>query len=345
MATQASPGVLGRTFVGPAFDYALIGGLLGTLIGFVAYARGFRFDTEKLWLVVLTTSYAHFAASTVRLYSRAESVRRWPFLTLGVPVVTLAITTLLLFADRPTGRKLEGVYLVWSAYHYAAQAFGLAIMYAYRSGCELAPAERRLLRAACLAPFVYGLLAPGSGFSVLAPAWITDHPGVIAARSIGRTALLPFMLGAPLWLAARMRRGGRRTLPLISLSILYTNALWWTFFLIRDAFAWAALSHAIQYIAIVTLFHVKDATATEGNRHGRLYHVITFYAACVALGYALFELLPAAYGAIWIRLDSPVTVRRIALIINIHHFLVDGYIWKLRGDRNLAHVIEQPAAA
>jgi hypothetical protein len=32
-------------------------------------------------------------------------------------------------------------------------------------------------------------------------------------------------------------------------------------------------------------------------------------------------------------------------MINIHHFLVDGYIWKLKNDKNLAHVVERPLAA
>lgn len=331
-------------FVGPAFDYLLIGGVFGTIFGFGCYGLGYRFDNERLWLVVLAVSWAHFAASTVRLYSRAESTRRWPFLTLGVPVITLAITTLLLFGDRQTGKRLEGVYLVWSTYHYAAQAFGLAVMYAYRSGVQLAPNERSLLKLACLLPFVYGLLAPASGLTVLAPDAFNQHATVIAARALGRAVLLPIMLASPIALSLWIRRRSGRALPLISLSIMYTNALWWTFFLLNDAFAWAALSHGIQYIAIVTLFHVKDATATEGNQHGRLYHALTFYAACAALGYALFKLWPMAYAAVSIRFDTPVVDRRIALIINIHHFLVDGYIWKLRGDKNLTHVVDQPLA-
>jgi hypothetical protein len=33
-----------------------------------------------------------------------------------------------------------------------------------------------------------------------------------------------------------------------------------------------------------------------------------------------------------------------AAVVNIHHFLVDGYIWRLRGDRNYATVSEASAA-
>jgi hypothetical protein len=330
---------LGKPFVNGVVDYAFIGGVFGITLGVVAYASGFRFDTERFWLVVLLSSYAHFAASTVRLYSRAGAVARWPFVTMGVPVVTVAVTSGLLFAGPDTWRRIEGFYLTWSAYHYAAQTFGLAIMYAYRSGCDLDAAERRLVRAVCLLPFVYGILGPRSGLSLLLPDAI--HAAVVADA---RRVLLPLLLLAPALAFLYVRRARGRVLPLISLVLMAGNAIFWTFFLDRDAFAWAAFAHAIQYIVIVTVFHVKDATSAPGNTHGRLYHAVGFYGMCVLLAYALFELWPQVYGAIWDDLDRPSTGRRIAWIINLHHFFVDGYIWKLRNDKNLAVVVEAPAA-
>ena len=38
-----------------------------------------------------------------------------------------------LFPER-LGTQLHSLYLTWSPYHYAAQAYGLAVMYCYRSG-------------------------------------------------------------------------------------------------------------------------------------------------------------------------------------------------------------------
>ena len=65
----------------------------------------------------------------------------------------------------------------------------------------------------------------------------------------------------------------------------------------------------------------------------------------ILVAYGLFELWPQLYGAIWIDLDRPSTGVKIAWIINIHHFFVDGYIWKLRNDKNLNVVVGTPAAA
>jgi hypothetical protein len=340
----AAPGgwlVLGKPFVSRAVDYAFVGGVFGVALGLAAYGSGFRFDAERFWLVVLLSSYAHFAASSVRLYSKPGAIARWPFVTLGLPVVTLAATSGLLLLDRTYWLRIEGFYLTWSTYHYAAQTFGLTVMYAYRSGCNLAEADRRLLRAACLLPFVYGILGPRSGLSMLVPHEL--YP--TAPLAIVRRVLYPLLMLSPALAFLRIRRAHGRTLPLISLVTMYANAIFWTFFLDRDAFAWAAIAHALQYLVIVTVFHVKDAMSAPGNAHGRLYHVIGFYGLSIMVAYALFELWPKAYGVISINLDRPSTGRRIAWIINIHHFLVDGYIWRLRDDKNLTHVVGVPAAA
>ncbi|MFO0612609.1 MAG: hypothetical protein U0414_08485 [Polyangiaceae bacterium] len=331
---------VGNPFLNAPLDYALIGGLFGIAVGVIAYASGFRFDTDRFWLVMLATSYAHFAASTVRLYSRKGAVSRWPFITLGVPVLTIAATSALLFVGDPlTWSIIQGFYLTWSTYHYAAQTFGLSVMYAYRSGCALAPRERRLVRAACLLPFVYGVLGARSGASLLVPQSFWTDATVTLVRDGARTALLPLLLLAPAIVFLYIRQSSGRVLPLISLVMMYGNAIFWTFFLDRDAFAWAALAHALQYLVIVTVFHVKDEMSDPKNTHGRTYHVVGFYGLCLILGWLLFDGWPRIYAWISLALDNSETERRIAWVINIHHFLVDGYIWKLRNDKKNLDVV------
>ena len=57
-----------------------------------------------------------------------------------------------------------------------------------------------------------------------------------------------------------------------------------------------------------------------------------------------FTLSPEIFS----KVDFAVTnilANKMAVIINIHHFLVDGAIWKLRNDKNLTHVVDRPLAA
>jgi hypothetical protein len=121
-------------------------------------------------------------------------------------------------------------------------------------------------------------------------------------------------------------------LPIISILMLVANAAWWCL-LPDQAFVWATIFHGIQYMAIVTIFHVKDQMALPGNLRGAWYHVAWFYGVCLALGYGLFSCLPWGFVAMGFGMVESVLLTVAA--INIHHFIVDAYIWRLkRGDGN-----------
>jgi hypothetical protein len=69
------------------------------------------------------------------------------------------------------GPHLQSLYLTWSPYHYAAQAYGLAVVYAYRSGCSLLPGDKRLLFWASMMPFFFAFVNDqGSGLHWILPA-------------------------------------------------------------------------------------------------------------------------------------------------------------------------------
>ncbi|HKC14142.1 MAG TPA: hypothetical protein VKI41_19105, partial [Vicinamibacteria bacterium] len=89
----------GRTFVHPLFDYLVIAGGLSLLVTAAVFWRGPGLDwggSKAMFLaaLVLVSNSAHFAASTVRLYTKPGAFRDLPFLTLGLPIVTVAALTL-----------------------------------------------------------------------------------------------------------------------------------------------------------------------------------------------------------------------------------------------------------
>jgi len=77
--------------------------------------------------------------------------------------------------------------------------------------------------------------------------------------------------------------------------------------------------------------------ALPGNARGPFFHVAAFYVGCVALGYALFQCWPrAAVAAGFGIVESTFLV---VAIVNVHHFIVDAYIWRLRRDPNYGTVM------
>ena len=255
--------MLGRSFVHPAFDTLLIGGGLSLIFALVLVASPelpARVGPLTLATLLLTCNMAHFASSTVRLYSKPGAFQTWPFLTMVLPLISVVILTLCMFQAGGLGAQLQKLYLTWSPYHYAAQAYGLAVMYSYRSGCPLGTADKRLLRVAALLPFVYVFAtAPGIGLEWRVPAELLARwPAVVEGRRVVGGVLIALALLLPVGLYARVWRTGPGAMPLLAPLVLVANGIWWFVFPPLHAFLWATIFHGIQYLAIVIIFHVRD---------------------------------------------------------------------------------------
>src|ERR1019366_2125496 len=84
----------GRSFVHPLFDYLLIGGGLSLIVTAVVLTnpgRGAIVSSAALLYFILFSSSAHFASSTVRLYTKPGTFQALPFLTVAFPLVVLVI--------------------------------------------------------------------------------------------------------------------------------------------------------------------------------------------------------------------------------------------------------------
>ncbi|MFP6654123.1 MAG: hypothetical protein VCB25_00745, partial [Myxococcota bacterium] len=133
-------------------------------------------------------------------------------------------------------------------------------------------------------------------------------------------------------------RSESRPMPLIGALMLITNGVWWFIFPPMQAFVWATIFHGIQYLAIIVIFHVKDQMLRKDNRHGILFHALSFYGASLVLGFLLFDWFPRAY--ILAGVAAGTSVMMTVAAINIHHFIVDSYIWRLKKSDNNRGIVD-----
>src|SRR4051794_15130300 len=84
--------LIGRCFLHPAIDYSLVGGAI-TIPIFIAvyfFPNLTPSDGEITLRSFLLINGSHFAASTLRLYTKPDARRDFPFLSWGFPIVCLA---------------------------------------------------------------------------------------------------------------------------------------------------------------------------------------------------------------------------------------------------------------
>ena len=261
----------GRPFVSMAFDYLVIGGGLSLVVLGLLYSGATPsvniFLKEHLWTLVLLSNSAHFAGSTVRLYTRAGSFRDLPFLTMGLPLVTLGVLLAGLALPGLVGQNLLSLYLTWSPYHYSAQAYGIAVLYCHRSGAPWDEGDKKWLRLSCFAPFLYAFLTiPGAGLAWIMPTAILADPMVGTVRGVAAAAAQVGSFAGPLVLFARHQMGGRPRLPLVSLLAVLANAIWLVM-LNYQVLVLAAITvfHGLQYLAI-SRSSVKERTKRRATR-------------------------------------------------------------------------------
>lgn len=337
-----------RPLVNGPVDYLLIGGLLSmvttAVVLLVPGGVTWTHATDLAWLTLLANS-AHFASSTVRLYAKPGARETWPWLTQLFPLAAFgALAACLALAD-VLGPHLQALYLTWSPFHYAAQAYGLAVVYGLRAGLALPPLEKRLLWWTCMLPFFATFVAGDTtGLGWLVPsAWLDALPHSASVRLGLVRGLGVAAFAAPVLVAVLAWRRGGAPLPLLSLMPIVSNALWFVLLGPRDAFVWATIFHGLQYLAIVTLFHVKDQLARPDNVHGAAWHATRFYGASLALGYALFNLVPLGFVSAGFGMVESLLLTTAA--INLHHFVVDAFIWRFRPADSNRRIAEAPATA
>lgn len=332
----------------PALDYLLIGSVWSIVLTLYWLADpapdAYLNPDQWVWLVLFANS-AHFAASTIRLYSKPTYLKDFSFLAFGFPLVTMAVLTACVAFPDVLGRYLQVIYLTWAPFHYARQIYNLSLMYAFRGGSRLDAVDKRLIYWSCMTPFLFAVLTGSSqmGLGWLLPADLVTSSALLAETLDGiRLLLMILTFAMPVVLYWRAWRARRQALPLIVMIMMVANGLWWTGLSFLDAFVIATIAHGIQYMAIMLIYHVREQRAEPGNRRGWLFHAGSFYLKCVALGYGLFNCWP--YIFVWAGAGLAESMLMVIATINIHHFIVDAYIWRFRAPEDQKALADPPAA-
>ena len=307
------------------------------LISYFSIASSTRAWAVAFYALALFFNYPHYMATIYRAYHRAEDIQKYRIFT----VYTTALILLTLILSHFWLRILPWIftiYLTWSPWHYSGQNYGLFMMFARRAGANPSKAERSALYGAFIASYLILFLGFHTGASS-DPLFISLGIPAVAGRwgqiGLGAAFVTLSIYGLSELVGAL---GWRKLLPCLT---LFSSQFLW--FLLPAAMSLIkgigipqsryssgvlAVMHSAQYLWITSYYARREASASPG----RSWRPLAYFAVLVAGGIALFVPGPWLASRVFHH-DFSASFLIFTALVNLHHFILDGAIWKLRDGR------------
>jgi hypothetical protein len=322
-------------FINGVVDFALIGGISLVLYAIcrtspVDWTAGIIVGGGVLTLLL---NWPHFAATTLRLYGSRSSLRQYPATAVLAPLVSIAAVVGSFVSPLLVAPIFLKVFLLWSPFHYSGQTFGVTMIYARRNRLLLGRWTRSSLSA-----FIYLSFIAQTAASEVLPLG-RDYAGVripnfgIPTWSpfVLRSAMLCFAVITLMLLLVDCARA-RKFPPVMILLPAAAQYVW--FVAGANVPSYRALVpafHSLQYLLIAWSMNAFGPVALYRSRSTRLQLLrrsACWFGMSLAGGALLFWGLPRALGPLG---PTPMAAAGIVgACLQVHHFLVDGVIWKLK---------------
>jgi tetratricopeptide (TPR) repeat protein len=303
-------------------------------------------SSERTWSVAfyalaLVFNYPHYMATIYRAYHRSEDFHKYRIFTVHTTAL-IAATLLLSHFWAGLLPWIFTIYLTWSPWHYSGQNYGLFMMFARRAGADPDKATRRALYGAFVVSYLILFLGFHTGPST-DPLFISlGIPQVISRWE--QVVLCIAFVGLSTFGLSRLARstGWRKLIP--SLTLFSSQFLW---FLLPSAISLIrglaipqsryssgvlAVMHSAQYLWITSYYARREADGKTGVHPTRTWRPFAYFAILILGGIALFVPGPWLASRAFHH-DFTASFLIFTALVNIHHFILDGAIWKLRDGR------------
>jgi tetratricopeptide (TPR) repeat protein len=297
------------------------------------------------YLLAIVFNYPHFMATIYRAYHTRADFEKYKFVTLHATLL-LVLTGIVMHASPRFFPWLFTLYICWSPWHYSGQNFGLLMMFARRGGADITAGERRWLRGAFVASYLMLLASFETGGS-------TDP--LILSLGLPTKITFPLRLAFGVAFAIFTFLGFRRLIRTMGarqliapLTLAFTQFLWFVLPTLlelnsvsqvpqtRYSSGILAVLHSAQYIWITSYYQRREARAA-GQKN---WHIAAYFATLVAGGIALF--IPGPWVVSYLfHYDFTTSFLIFVSLVNIHHFILDAKLWKLRDKRVAALLVDQ----
>ena len=292
--------------------------------------------TGLAWVV----NWPHFSATSYRLFQDPAHVRQFKLTSFLIPaVVTLGAIASFAFPDGFAPYFVK-FYMIWSPYHFSGQTLGITLIYARRANFQIQKWERLALFWFIFGTFFYqssmaetygsnsdfyGVSYPGLGIPFWVPTlckWVMYAAG---ACFVG--------------LAIKQGKAQNRIIPLIVFLPPIAQYIWFVHASGTSSFQeFVPFFHSLQYLLIAWNMEMHFQAAKEKTIPSASQFFLTKSAtwgmANFIGGACLFYFLPLAFVKFGWSYGFATAI--VLSSVQLHHFFVDGVIWKLKSKTNIS---------
>jgi hypothetical protein len=322
----------------PAWDFFFLGPGATVVVSvlYLSMIALHRSEAASLFITGLSLLVLgpHYAATYRRAYASADILRAHPVVTLAAPVVLVAAAALAVRSPHGFAPFYFFAYVAWSGYHYSGQSLGLTMLYPLRQGARLDVREKRLLALPLYASWLVslvGLTAEGAGarnsaYEIVRDTFVPLHWPTWALGLLLLPLLVSFVGVA---VVARERRRRGVPLPRACYGVLLAQVSWFGLGLFYPFFSIVLVPvfHSLQYLAL-TGWHF-----TRGQSSRSLGGFAAYVLVVLALGLVINPGLLIIFASPASSVGTATVTAAVISAINLHHFLMDGRIWRMRERR------------
>jgi hypothetical protein len=351
-------------FFNAPIDFLWVGGLsilTLTLLHFSGFTRttvllntheSQHWLVATAWYLMWIVNWPHFAASSYRLYHSKTNIRQYPMTALVVPWFIVGMAIAAFVWPTVIAPLFVKLFQIWSPYHFSGQTLGITLIYMRRAGIKLSSLERLMLSS-----FIYGTFI---SMSVLAEFgtglisfWGVQYPrfglpewgryafatsGLLSQPYLALIPVAMMYLGGALFTMMMIRKSIERKqmIPLIVFVPAITQWIWFVYTADWPCFnQFVPFFHSLQYMMIAWSMQMKESLDSRKAKPGLEFLTIESFrwGTIILIGGAILfsEHVGLPKLVSWLfNVDIYVCLAIILSAIQIHHFFVDGVIWKLK---------------
>lgn len=271
--------------------------------------------------LLITLSFPHFILTYWIWIKRVESWKneKWPLL-FPLIYLNLFITSSMYPLEWLNPQILVKLSYYYLLYHFAQQMYGVTLWMSHSYGVAVDRWTRYTLRAFFLLSASYAMFdlelreATNVLFYLTTPVW--RFPSELLITNFALVGALFVILIGLILKNFYQQKNIRAFMPLAGVSV---STLWFIPPFSHGMIFFLPIIHSLQYFPFI---YMK-------NRGLTLYRWMMTGALAVFAGWVFFRGIPFMVPTGW-----PLWPAMVLTLLNNHHFIIDGRIWKLRDVKN-----------